>query len=235
MAFIQKTSNFIRKHRKDRILAHLACIAMQYHFPSQSNRPLSVVGLRRKRGPVTLTWTAWVQFLPSPTHETCLCCSVMSGSMKLACLSISKQDNPGCDFHLQPECVMKRLTLTQLQMLILMPASAKSLLDTIGSETGIFGYQRSALRGTRLPAVIDDPPVVNFVSIVKIRGKYHFFFWKLAIFWNFWHFLKLFETFWNFLKLFEKSISKNFWNSQSQLCDFGARLRITFYASKNYF
>ena len=36
MVFIQKTSNFIRKHRKHCILAHLACIAMQNHFPSQS-------------------------------------------------------------------------------------------------------------------------------------------------------------------------------------------------------
>ncbi len=52
----------------------------------QNDRPLSVVGLRRKRCPVTLTVTAWVQFLPSPTHETCLCCSAMSGLMKLACL-----------------------------------------------------------------------------------------------------------------------------------------------------
>ncbi len=37
--------------------------------------------LRRKRGPVTLTRTAWLHFLPSPTpqHETCLCCSAMIG------------------------------------------------------------------------------------------------------------------------------------------------------------
>ena len=33
-----------------------------------------------------LTVTAWVEFLPSPKHETCLCCSAMSGLMKLACL-----------------------------------------------------------------------------------------------------------------------------------------------------
>ncbi len=32
--------------------------------------------------------TAWAQFLPSPTHELCLCCSAMSGLMKLACLTI---------------------------------------------------------------------------------------------------------------------------------------------------
>ncbi len=31
--------------------------------------------------------TAWVQFLPVPTHETCLCCSAMSCLMKLACLT----------------------------------------------------------------------------------------------------------------------------------------------------
>ncbi len=31
---------------------------------------------------------ARVQFLPSPTHETCLCCSAMSGLIKLACLFI---------------------------------------------------------------------------------------------------------------------------------------------------
>ena len=36
MVFIKKTSNFIRKHRKHCILAHLASIAMQNHFPSQS-------------------------------------------------------------------------------------------------------------------------------------------------------------------------------------------------------
>ena len=28
----------------------------------------------------------WVQSLPAPTHETCLCCSAKSGLMKLACL-----------------------------------------------------------------------------------------------------------------------------------------------------
>ncbi len=33
-----------------------------------------------------LTRTAWVQFLPAPTHYTCLCCSAKSGLMKLACL-----------------------------------------------------------------------------------------------------------------------------------------------------
>ncbi len=54
---------------------------------SQNDRPLSVVGLRRKRCPVTLTRTAWVQFLPAPMHETYLCCSAKSGLMKLACLS----------------------------------------------------------------------------------------------------------------------------------------------------
>ncbi len=54
-------------------------------YPAQPCRPLSVVGLRRKRCPVTLTWTVWVQFLPAPTHETCLCCSAKSGLMKLAC------------------------------------------------------------------------------------------------------------------------------------------------------
>ena len=37
-----------------------------------------------------LTWTAWVQFPPSPTHDTCLLCSAMSGLMKLACLNIVK-------------------------------------------------------------------------------------------------------------------------------------------------
>ncbi len=33
-----------------------------------------------------LTWTVWVQFQPSPTHNMCLLCSAMSGLMKLACL-----------------------------------------------------------------------------------------------------------------------------------------------------
>ena len=36
LVFKQKTSNFIRKHRKHCILAHLSSIAMQNHFPSQS-------------------------------------------------------------------------------------------------------------------------------------------------------------------------------------------------------
>ena len=40
-----------------------------------------------------LTWTAWVQLPPSPTHNTCLLCSAMSCLMKLACL-ISCQDRP---------------------------------------------------------------------------------------------------------------------------------------------
>ncbi len=52
------------------------------------DRPLSVVWLRRKRCPVPLTRTAWVQFLPAPTHETCICCSAKSGLMKLACLML---------------------------------------------------------------------------------------------------------------------------------------------------
>ena len=44
---------------------------------------------RRKReaaGLATLTWTAWVRFLPSPKHKTCICCSARSGLMKQACL-----------------------------------------------------------------------------------------------------------------------------------------------------
>jgi hypothetical protein len=53
-----------------------------------NDRPLSVVGVRRKqrRCPVTLTQTAWVQFLPARTYETCRCCSAKSSLMKLACL-----------------------------------------------------------------------------------------------------------------------------------------------------
>ena len=35
----------------------------------QTTAPLRVI----KAGPVTLTRTTWVQFLTSPTHETCLC------------------------------------------------------------------------------------------------------------------------------------------------------------------
>ena len=50
----------------------------------------SLVGLRRKRCPVTLTRTVWVQFLPAPTHETCLCCSAKSGLMKLACIQSNR-------------------------------------------------------------------------------------------------------------------------------------------------
>ena len=64
----------------------LYTVIYQYDQSAFKYRPLSVVGLRRKLGPVILTWTAWVQFLPSPTHETCLCCSAVSGLMKLACL-----------------------------------------------------------------------------------------------------------------------------------------------------
>ncbi len=63
-----------------------------------SYRPLSVVGLRRKRCPVILTRTAWFQFLPSPTHKTCLCCSAMSGLMKLACLE--SRDLRSCACHI---------------------------------------------------------------------------------------------------------------------------------------
>ncbi len=33
-------------------------------------------------------FTAWVQFLPAPTHETCLCCSAKSSLMMLACLNL---------------------------------------------------------------------------------------------------------------------------------------------------
>ncbi len=35
-----------------------------------------------------LTWTAWAQFPPSPTYNTYLLCSAISGLMKLACLWI---------------------------------------------------------------------------------------------------------------------------------------------------
>ena len=37
-----------------------------------------------------------VQFLPFPKHETCLCCSAMSGLMKLACLSGCRAGSHWC-------------------------------------------------------------------------------------------------------------------------------------------
>ncbi len=46
---------------------------------------LSLV-VKAKVGPNPLTWTAWVQFPPSPTHDMCHLCSVMRGLMKPACL-----------------------------------------------------------------------------------------------------------------------------------------------------
>ena len=46
---------------------------------------------RSKRCPVTLTGTAWVRFLPAPTHETCLCCSAKSSLMNLACLHTAQE------------------------------------------------------------------------------------------------------------------------------------------------
>ena len=50
-------------------------------------RPLGRV-VKAKAGSGLLTWTAWVQFPPSPTHDTCLLCSAMSSLMKLACLYV---------------------------------------------------------------------------------------------------------------------------------------------------
>jgi hypothetical protein len=55
--------------------------------------------VKAKAGPSPLTWTAWVKFLPSPTHDTCLLCSATSCLMKLACLLYA-------DAHIvQPEIV----------------------------------------------------------------------------------------------------------------------------------
>jgi hypothetical protein len=55
-------------------------------FDAKRTAPLAE-WLRRKAGfSHILTWTTWVQFSPSPTHDTCLLCSAMSGLMKLACL-----------------------------------------------------------------------------------------------------------------------------------------------------
>jgi hypothetical protein len=77
-----------------------------------SGQGLRKVGGRSKQ---SLTRTAWVHFPPSPTHETSLLCSVMSDSMKLACLLV------------QP---YKLLRLVQGQIVLLlgpllrMPASA---------------------------------------------------------------------------------------------------------------
>ncbi len=50
-------------------------------------RPLSLV-VKAKAGSESspLTWTAWAQFQPSPTHNMCLICSAMSCLTKLACL-----------------------------------------------------------------------------------------------------------------------------------------------------
>ncbi len=63
------------------------------------DRPLSRVVKAKAGSSHTLTWTAWVHFPPSPTHDTCLLCSAMSGLMKLACLFLDmiahKLDNMG--------------------------------------------------------------------------------------------------------------------------------------------
>ncbi len=53
------------------------------------NSPLSRVVKAKVGSSHILTWTAWVPFPPSPTHNTCLLCSVMSGLMKPACLIIA--------------------------------------------------------------------------------------------------------------------------------------------------
>ncbi len=56
------------------------CVCMcMYH-------PLSRVVKAKAGSCHIMTWTAWVQFPPFPTHNTCLLCSAMSGLVKLACL-----------------------------------------------------------------------------------------------------------------------------------------------------
>jgi hypothetical protein len=60
------------------------------------------------------------------------------------------------------------------------------------------------------------------IDLLLINGKLHFFAENFGFF----------EKKSDFLK---KNLSETFWKSQSQLRDFGARLRIAFYASENYF
>ncbi len=66
-----------------------------------------ISGFKAKAGSShILTWTAWVQFPPSPTHDTCLCCSAMSCLMKLASLDTSRI--PACylDISRIPACYL---------------------------------------------------------------------------------------------------------------------------------
>ncbi len=59
----------------------------KYNDPN--DRPLSRVVKAKAGSSHILTWTAWVQFQPSPTHDMCLLCSAMSSLMKLACLILT--------------------------------------------------------------------------------------------------------------------------------------------------
>ena len=71
------------------------CNLFKMNCPLNVGRPVIVIGLRRKRGPVILTRTAWVRFMPSLTHETCLRCSAISDFIYLACFCVgSAQMHP---------------------------------------------------------------------------------------------------------------------------------------------
>ncbi len=76
-----------RVHISICVLKSRLCLILVVYFRDVLgllHHPLSRVVKAKAGSSHILTWTAWVQFPPPPTHNTCLLCSAMSGLMKLA-------------------------------------------------------------------------------------------------------------------------------------------------------
>jgi hypothetical protein len=92
----KQETNMHKKHD----MQHVMCIVFNISaLPAPQQRNSAQAGLGGRAYVSRRAWsargwllwtgaseTAWVQFLPSLTFETCLCCSATSGVMKLACL-----------------------------------------------------------------------------------------------------------------------------------------------------
>ena len=72
-----------------------------------SDSPLGRVVKAKVGSSHIVTRAAWVQFPPSPTHNTCLLCSAVSGIMKLVCLPhpSSGEDSGPDDAVLQNQAI----------------------------------------------------------------------------------------------------------------------------------
>ncbi len=142
----------------------------------------TVVGLRQKRGPVILTCTAWVQFLPSPTHETCLSCSAMTCLMKKACLIQCCELSRDQSIFLN----VKEFKLLHCFKTILLPSSPGPMNPWIVQGTPLEnqssqGSSPGVTQGPWIPGILQGSPLdilwdrlpdilIGFLVVDNLRG-----------------------------------------------------------------